>query len=189
MYIDNLLKDENVLMLYKRMLKHSNALAVHSYQVALISLRLAKELGYSDSQAMEIAKGGLLHDFGKVYVPYLLLKKPSVLTDDEFHIIKKHPQMGFDTLCDFGFSDIVLDIALHHHEYENGTGYPYHATIMEKETKIVAFADKYDAICAPRPYKEGLSRQDGLLELRKDAGKFINGKEIYDALWVCETRN
>lgn len=158
-------------------------LYIHCYNVAVITNYLIDRLGnYTPEIKEEILIGALLHDVGKVYIPDTLLNKPAVLTTAEMQNVECHPGYGVETLLGFGFSDIVMDIVLHHHENEVGGGYPHHSISMEFETKIVSFADKYEAINNKRSYKNAMTHEATMREIRKVCGNYIDCHGIYESL-------
>lgn len=184
-----LLQDPCVNPFWRSMCNYDFNLSIHSYGVARLSAKIAQDLGYTDEIIREIVIGALLHDFGKIYIPKEILTKPESLNSSEYEIIKKHPALGYDSIVDFGFSDIVTDICLHHHEFENGTGYPDHCTYMHKETKIVSLADKYDAIRSLRSYKLPNTHENTLYILESERNKYLNVDDIYSSIYSYEYSN
>ncbi len=101
---------------------------------------------------------GLLHDLGKALMPMDVLNKPGKLTDEEFRIIKRHPEEGHRALLEGGTVGAVpLDVVLHHHEKVDGSGYPHRLTSEQISVfaKMGAVCDVYDAITSNRPYRAG----------------------------------
>jgi len=102
--------------------------------------------------------GGLVHDLGKAMMPADVLNKPGELTDEEFTIMKSHPEKGHELLLEGGgVTEAALDITLHHHEKVNGLGYPHKLAGNNISTfaRMGAICDVYDAITSNRPYKKG----------------------------------
>jgi len=141
---------------------------VHSVQVATYSLSLHMKLfDLSMDELMDVGIGSLFHDYGKVYIPAAILDKPGKLTSTEFMEIKQHPVYGFSTLKDLNiFSPVSLGIVKHHHEKENGCGYPDGLVGYEiaRSSKITAVADVFSALTTNRAYRQALSR-DAALEI------------------------
>ncbi len=132
-------------------------LYTHSLNVALYSISMGLANGYNQQQLMELGLGALLHDIGKTKIPLSILEKEEPLTDEEFELIKKHAEYGFEILRkEYEIPLVASHIAYQHHERLNGTGYP--RGIKESEiheyAKIVAIADVYDALTSKRVYKE-----------------------------------
>jgi HD-GYP domain-containing protein (c-di-GMP phosphodiesterase class II) len=131
---------------------------MHSVAVCALMIALGKEMGMDEKQVAEAGMGGLVHDLGKAMMPMDVLNKPGKLTDEEFTIIKSHPEKGHELLLEGGgASEAALDITLHHHEKVNGLGYPHKlaGNDISKFSRMAAICDVYDAITSNRPYKEG----------------------------------
>ena len=131
---------------------------MHSVAVCALMVALASKLDLDQQQTRDAGMSGLLHDLGKAMMPMEVLNKPGKLTDEEFRIIKSHPEQGHRLLVEGGTVGAVpLDVCLHHHEKVDGSGYPHHL----KDEQISSFAkmgavcDVYDAITSNRPYKAG----------------------------------
>ncbi len=98
---------------------------MHSVAVCALMVALAKELGLSQAETKRAGLAGLLHDLGKAAIPSEVLNKPGALTDEEFALVKLHPERGHELLLKANITDeVTLDVCLHHHEKVNGTGYP-----------------------------------------------------------------
>ena len=125
---------------------------------------------------------GLLHDVGKMVVPAEILNKPGKLSQNEFSLIKNHPQAGYDILEKLGFPRQVTQAALQHHERLNGTGYP--AGLSDKEiileAKIVGVADVVTAMSSHRPYRPALGLDYVLKEISQQSD-ILYDSEVVDA--------
>ena len=124
----------------------------HTRRVAALAVEVGEQLGLSSTRLRALAIGGLLHDVGKLSVPTSILQKPGPLDDDEFAIIKLHPERGRELLSELGgFDDSVKRLVLDHHERLDGTGYPrgLEADELDLETRILAVCDVYDALVSP----------------------------------------
>jgi HD-GYP domain-containing protein (c-di-GMP phosphodiesterase class II) len=140
---------------------------VHSTRLAEWGMRVGQELGLEDSQLQNLEVAGLLHDIGKVGIPDSILKKPGKLDQDEYALMKKHPEYGWAVLRMLpGFERAALDI-LHHHETFDGKGYP--AGLRETEipivSRIVCVIDAFDAMVSSRPYRKGLPYEEAVRRL------------------------
>lgn len=142
--------------------------ARHSETVGRYAEMTAHELGLSEQRVARVRLAGLLHDIGKIAVPDKILQKPGSLTDKEFALIKKHPELGSQLLQHPGLSDIQTWVATHH-ERPDGRGYPLglSADELTLEAQIVAVADAYEAMTSDRPYRRSIGRSAALTELQR----------------------
>ncbi|MDE2000167.1 MAG: HD-GYP domain-containing protein, partial [Burkholderiales bacterium] len=131
---------------------------MHSVAVCALMVALAKQLDLNEADTREAGMAGLVHDLGKALMPHEVLNKPGALTNEEFAIMKKHPEEGHRLLVEGrGVGPVPLDVCLHHHEKINGLGYPHKLKGDEISlySKMGAVCDVYDAITSNRPYKAG----------------------------------
>ena len=135
---------------------HDTYTFAHSVNVAILSSLLGVLLKLSREEQLKLTLGGLLHDIGKITVPYEILTKAGHLTDDEWSVMQGHPEAGRQRLKKMFPNDTLLStIALQHHEHIDGSGYPNHlkGAQIHRYGRIVAIADVYDALTSVRPYK------------------------------------
>lgn len=144
----------------------------HSKRVALLGKQLALAIGFNEADADAVRVAGLLHDIGKIGVPEAVLCKPARLTDEEFGLIKKHPEVGYNILKDIPSLAYHLPGVLHHHERWDGRGYPHRLAreAIPQIARVLAFADTFDAMSSNRAYRCGLSRDQVIAEIRKSGG-------------------
>jgi HD-GYP domain-containing protein (c-di-GMP phosphodiesterase class II) len=144
----------------------------HSERVAMLSARLARQIGQSEDEIECIRISGLVHDVGKIGVPESVLCKPGRLSNDEFDMIKLHPTIGMDILKDIPSLNAILPGVLHHHEKWDGTGYPGKLAGEEIPlmARIMAIADTFDAMSSNRAYRAGMPREKVLAEIERCAG-------------------
>lgn len=144
----------------------------HSERVAYLARELALAIGMNEDEAEWVRLAGLLHDVGKIGVPERVLCKEGRLTDDEFGLIKQHPERGHRILRDVPQLSKVLPGVLHHHERWDGRGYP--SGLKGEESPLVArilgVADAFDAMSSTRSYRSALPRDRVLEEIRRCAG-------------------
>jgi putative nucleotidyltransferase with HDIG domain len=155
---DSVARNEGALISLVRLKNKDDYTYMHSVAVCALMVALAKELGLSETEIKRAGMAGLLHDIGKAGIPNEVLNKPGALTEDEFTLVKEHPQRGHAMLLQGQVVDeLVLDVCLHHHEKVNGMGYPHHLKAEEISlfAKMGAVCDVYDAITSNRPYKAG----------------------------------
>jgi putative nucleotidyltransferase with HDIG domain len=130
----------------------------HSERVALLARHLAQQIGLTDAEVDEVYMAGLLHDVGKIGVPESVLQKTGKLTNEEFELMKKHPQIGARILADVKQVKALIPGVLHHHERYDGRGYPDHLSgeAIPLQARVLAVADACDAMMAARPYRPAL---------------------------------
>ncbi len=131
---------------------------VHSTRLAEWGMRVGQELGLDEKAIQDLEIAALLHDLGKVGIPDAILRKPAKLDNEEYALMKKHPDYGWAVLRMLpGFDRAALYI-LHHHEGFDGKGYP--AGLKNSEiplvSRIVSVTDAFDAMVSSRPYRNGL---------------------------------
>lgn len=144
----------------------------HSRRVADIVEVIAKELKLGESRIEQLTLASLVHDVGKIGIDDNILNKPGKLTDEEYNIIKAHPQIGYNILKDIkDFGDIPF-LALHHHERYDGKGYPEGKDGKELsiDVFIIQLADSIDAMATDRPYRKALSQEQIMDEINKNNG-------------------
>ena len=144
----------------------------HSERVAEISRAIALQLGWSDDRAEEIYQAGMVHDIGKIGIGDSILKKDARLTDEEYGVIKTHPQIGYNILKPCIESDMILNVVLHHHERYDGRGYPdgLQGEQIPLEARIASVADSFDAMNSNRVYRQKCSTDYVIGELQRGRG-------------------
>lgn len=148
---------------------------LHSVAVCALMIALARTLHLDDAQTHSAGIAGLLHDLGKAAMPLAVLNKPGKLTDDEYAIMKTHPEAGIRMLRDRSEVDpVALDVVLHHHEKIDGSGYPerLQGDVISLFAKMGAVCDVYDAITSNRPYKAGWDPAESLRRMAEWGGHF-----------------
>ncbi|PWT94140.1 MAG: hypothetical protein C5B55_03185 [Blastocatellia bacterium] len=139
----------------------------HSERVSRFSVAIAQRLGLSDDEVEKIRISALLHDVGKIGIDDSVLKKPAALTDEEFEIMKKHPQKGYKIMSQIPAMKEFLPGMYMHHEMVDGRGYPQGLKGDEIPLmgKIVAVADTFDAMTTDRPYQRAMKFEDALARI------------------------
>jgi putative nucleotidyltransferase with HDIG domain len=148
---------------------------LHSVAVSALMVGLARQLGLDDGACQEAATGGLLHDLGKACMPLDILNKPGHLTEDEFAVMRTHPEQGERLLRASGLENAsVLHMVRHHHEKFDGGGYPscLPAEATPLLTRMSTVCDVYDAITSNRPYKEAWDPGESLRRMASWKGHF-----------------
>lgn len=149
-------------------------LYTHSVDVAIISLMMAVELGYSDEELTNLGIGAMLHDIGKLLIPKSIIQKPESLTGTEMSLIRQHCELGMSSLESFNLPKEYTDIVMQHHERLDGSGYPKGLRGDEicHNSRIVMIADTIDAITSYRPYRQPQSIDAAIKELRDEEEKY-----------------
>ena len=144
----------------------------HSERVSRFSMAIAQRLGLSDDEVEKIRISALLHDVGKIAIDDNILKKPAALTDEEYEIMKKHPQKGYKIMSQIPAMKEFLPGRYMHHEMVNGMGYPQGLKGDEIPLmgKIVAVADTFDAMTTDRPYQKAMKFEDALARIESFVG-------------------
>jgi putative nucleotidyltransferase with HDIG domain len=151
--------------------------AGHQKRVNQLACAIAKEMHLPMERVQIIRVAGLLHDFGKIFVPTEILIKPGKLNELEFSLVRSHPQSGYNVLKSIEFPWPIADIILQHHERMDGSGYPSHLREEEigTEARILAVADVVEAMASHRSYRPALGLDTALKEINK------NKSTLYDA--------
>ena len=138
-------------------------------------------MGFAEDEVERVKTAAILHDIGKIMVPPEILNKPGRLTEDEFEIIRKHPETGYQILKSVDeYSSFATDV-LHHHERMDGKGYPEGLTgnDIPLVARIISVADAYEAMTASRPYQTPRSKDSAVEELLRCSGSQFD-PEIVD---------
>jgi PAS domain S-box-containing protein len=144
----------------------------HSRRVTTLTLQLTEAMGVPVGEIIHIRRGALLHDIGKMAIPDHILRKPGPLTEEEWLIVKRHPQIAFDLLLQIPFLHKAIDIPYCHHERWDGTGYPrgLKGEEIPLAARIFSIVDVWDALTSNRPYRAALSPEKAANYLRKQSG-------------------
>ena len=148
----------------------------HTQRVTEMTVALALEIGVSEHEIINLRRGSLLHDIGKLGVPdYILLKQDS-LNEEERLLMMKHPQYAFDMLSPIVYLRDALDIPYFHHEKWDGTGYPHglKGETIPLAARIFAVVDVWDALTTDRPYRHAWSRQEAMDHILSLAGSHFD---------------
>lgn len=162
--------------------------ARHSETVGRYAEMMARELGLPERRVSRIRLAGILHDIGKAGVPNSILHKPGPLTEEEYALVKRHPELGAQMLEHISLSDVREWVGAHH-ERPDGLGYPrgLSGSAIALEARIVAVADAYEAMTSDRPYRDSIGYEAAIAELRRCAGTQFDAV-VVDALIDALTR-
>lgn len=150
----------------------------HSLRVTLYSMILARELHLDDEYLEDIEIAGLLHDIGKIVMPKNILCKNGKLTDEEFGIMKSHPDKGEKIVSNISKLQSISEWVKSHHEKYDGTGYPLGLKGEEIPLpgRIIAIADTYDAMTSTRSYRKALEHEVAISEIKRCSGTQFDPK-------------
>ncbi len=150
----------------------------HSERVAAYSVQIAEALGWHDNEIQQLRNAALLHDIGKIGVADAVLNKDSGLTDEEYEELKQHTVIGGEILKDINMIPDLDAGALYHHERYDGKGYPagLSGEHIPLSARIIAVADSFDAMNTKRVYRDPLSKNEILAELKKNRGTQFDPK-------------
>lgn len=148
----------------------------HAKRVTEMTLKLAASMGINNAEMVHIRRGALLHDIGKVGVPDNILLKPGSLTEEEWEIMRMHPQYAYDMLASVTYLQKVLDIPYCHHEKWDGSGYPrgLKGEQIPLAARIFAVVDVWDALSSDRPYRKAWQPEEVLGYIQDQAGKHFD---------------
>src|SRR5438105_6313267 len=160
----------------------------HSERVSRFSIATAQGLGLPEDEIEKIRVSALLHDVGKIGIDDRVLKKPSALTDEEFEIMKTHPQKGFKIMSQIPAMRDFLPGMHMHHEMINGQGYPHGLRDDEspRQARIVAVADTFDAMTTERPYQRAMDLDAALTRLKSFVGARYDARVVAAFIAACE---
>ena len=161
----------------------------HSRRVTEMTVRLARAMGCSAEDLIHIRRGAILHDIGKMAVPDEILHKHAGLTEEEFRIIRRHPETAYQLLSPIAFLQRALDIPYCHHEHWDGTGYPrgLKGEEIPLAARIFTVADVWDAIQSNRPYNKAWSRARSLRHMKEEAGRYFDPAVVEAFLGLVES--
>jgi PAS domain S-box-containing protein/putative nucleotidyltransferase with HDIG domain len=146
--------------------------AGHQDRVSKLAHAIAQEMGLPAAQIDAIILAATIHDIGKLFVPAEILNKPGKISDNEYQLIKSHPQIGYDIIKEIEFTWPIADIILQHHERLDGSGYPNKMAgdFILLEAKIIGVADVVEAMASHRPYRPALGIDKALEEISRNQG-------------------
>jgi PAS domain S-box-containing protein/putative nucleotidyltransferase with HDIG domain len=152
----------------------------HSLRVTNMTLRLAKCMGIEQREHLDLRRGALLHDIGKMGIPDEILFKKGALSDAEWVIMRKHPTYAFDMLNPIDYLHPALVIPKYHHEKWDGTGYPEKLSgeMIPMAARIFALVDVWDALSSDRPYRAAWSTEAVLEYIKKNSGSHFDPRVV-----------
>jgi HD-GYP domain-containing protein (c-di-GMP phosphodiesterase class II) len=154
--------------------------AGHENRTADIAYAIGKEMGWPEGRLQGLRMAAMVHDIGKISIPSELLNKPSRLSQEEFELVKGHPESSYAILKDIPFTWPIAEIVRQHHEKLDGSGYPQGLKGDEilPEAKVLTVADIVEAMAAARPYRRGLGLEIALAEIERQAGTLLDAEVV-----------
>ncbi|MDT4952388.1 MAG: hypothetical protein QOJ02_526 [Acidobacteriota bacterium] len=161
----------------------------HSERVARFSVAIAQGLDLPDDEIEKIRISALLHDVGKIGIDDNILKKPAALTDEEFELMKQHPQKGFKIMSQIPAMREFLPGMYMHHEMINGNGYPQglKGDEIPMQARIVSVADTFDAMTTDRPYQRAMKFEDALARIKTFVGTRYDERVVASLMAACDS--
>jgi PAS domain S-box-containing protein len=152
----------------------------HTQRVTFMTIDLAEAMGIKEWELVNIRRGALLHDIGKMGVPDHILLKPDKLTEEEWQHMRMHAVYAYNLLSNITYLRDALDIPYCHHEKWNGTGYPrgLKGEEIPLAARIFAVADVYDALTSNRPYRTGWPREKALNYIQEQSGHYFDPRVV-----------
>jgi PAS domain S-box-containing protein len=160
----------------------------HSRRVIDLTTRLALMFGMHGDEIVHLRRGAILHDIGKMAVPDSILLKPGPLTDEEWVIMRRHPEYAYEMLAPINYLRNSLDIPYCHHEKWDGSGYPrgLKGEQIPRPARIFALVDVWDALTSDRPYRKAWTKEATLDYIRQQSGKHFDPQVVYKFIELME---
>ncbi|MFO7636472.1 MAG: diguanylate cyclase [Clostridia bacterium] len=194
MYRHKLLEDKSnrssiIASLEKTLVEKSHETEEHAKRMQDFSEKIAVAIGLSESESDDLRLLSVLHDMGKIGIPDVILEKPSRLSDDEWDIMKTHSEKGFSIAETSKELSNIATYILHHHERWDGSGYPHGLSGQDipKLSRIISIVDAYDVITHQRPYKNALSHEEAIEEIKRCAGTQFDPELVDVFLEIMES--
>ena len=152
----------------------------HTLRVTDLTINIARRMGIPEADLVHIHRGALLHDIGKIGIPDNILLKPGPLTDEEWKIMRTHPEIAFRVLSPLSYLRPALDIPHDHHERWDGSGYPrgLKGEQIPLAARIFAVVDVWDALTSDRPYRKAWTEEKALAYIREQSGKHFDPQVV-----------
>jgi len=160
----------------------------HSQRVTKMTLRLAREMGVRSEEMVNIQRGALLHDIGKMGIPDSILLKPAPLDNEEWKVMRQHPVFAYQLLSPIDYLRPALDIPYCHHEKWDGSGYPrgLKGEQIPLAARIFAVVDVWDALSSVRPYRDAWEKKRIIDYITSQAGLHFDPRVVEAFLWLLE---
>ena len=162
--------------------------ADHSERVTKLTVEIARRMGIKNPDLVHIERGAYLHDIGKIGVPDSILLKKGKLTEEEWEIMKKHPEYAFEMLSPITYLNKSIDIPYCHHEKWDGTGYPrgLKGKQIPLSARIFAVVDVWDALTSDRPYRKAWPKEKAIEYIKEQKGKHFDPEVVDVFITIIE---
>jgi putative two-component system response regulator len=148
----------------------------HSQRVSDLTIMLARQMGFPENEIVQLGRGALLHDMGKLAIPDAVLRKPGKLNEAEWEVMRQHPTYAYQMLFPIEYLRPALDIPYCHHEKWNGNGYPrgLRETQIPRAARVFAIVDVWDAMHSKRPYHQAHTTETVIDYIRSESGQHFD---------------
>ncbi|MDZ7800947.1 MAG: HD domain-containing phosphohydrolase [Trueperaceae bacterium] len=162
--------------------------AGHALRVTDLAEALGRRLGLGEEPLMYLRWGALLHDIGKIGIPDAILNKPGALNDEEWAMMRRHPNVAGELLAPISFLAPATEVPTHHHERWDGSGYPHGLAgdAIPHAARIFAVVDVWDALLSDRPYRPAWSRDAARAHLERESGRLFDPEVVSAFLAMIE---
>lgn len=162
----------------------------HTQRVTEMTVRLARKLGCTDEEIVQLRRGAQLHDIGKMGIPDEILLKPGPLTEEEWVVMRRHPQYAYQMLSPIAYLNQALIIPYYHHERWNGSGYPHglKGEDIPLFARLFAVVDVWDALSSDRPYRKRMPPKDVIEYLQQESGKLFDPNIVEKFLTIIDIK-
>lgn len=152
----------------------------HSKRVTEMTVRLAAEIGVQGNDLIHVRRGALLHDIGKMGIPDNILQKRGPLNEEEWEVMRRHPEYAYNMLAPIPYLQAALDIPYYHHEKWDGTGYPkgLKGNEIPLSARVFAIVDVWDALLSDRPYSDAWSKEKAREYISNQSGKHFDPHDV-----------
>ncbi|PWB72320.1 MAG: hypothetical protein C3F07_12150 [Anaerolineales bacterium] len=160
----------------------------HTQRVMQMAVKLARKLGCTEEEIVNIRRGALLHDMGKMGIPDEILQKPGPLTDEEWAIMRRHTEYAFQMLSQIKYLKDALTIPYYHHERWDGSGYPHKlkGKDIPLHARLFAVVDVWDALSSDRPYRKRMPHHEVIDYLKNEAGRLFDPEIVEKFIPLAE---
>lgn len=148
----------------------------HSKRVTELAVKIAKTMGLEEDQIVQLRRGAMIHDVGKMGIPDSILLKPGALSEEESAIMRRHPSYAHEMLSKIKYLEPALEIPYCHHERWDGSGYPrgLKGELIPLSARIFMVADVLDSLTSDRPYRNAWTHDDAVAEIKKERGRLYD---------------